>query len=385
MAMLLVLALVDEPAGRVGVGQAPVVAGNLAAARELALEDALRQTVETAMVEILAPSPLSSRPALRPILGRARVYVKRYRILEQLPPASDGAGVYQVRVAADVDTAALRREIERVTTAMSLAQAPSTPSTGGKRPGLALSGTGPVEATAVLSAALAAAGVLVVPPTVSGTPTPPQAGAVTASAATEGPIRGTSKLSIQCRIGLRVSSAAGSVLADETTSARGFAEHEPDARAGCWGRAAAALVPRVVPALGAGGESPGGTRIVTMDVDIVEPAALSALLKSVRAVASVSSAELRRILSGRAEVRVTTRLAARDLAAAVTREAIGALAITTTEAAGDLVKLRVRGAPSSGGAAPAGDTPQGLGAPVPPAPTSSTAPPPPPTAAARAP
>ena len=93
---------------------------------------------------------------------------------------------------------------------------------------------------------------------------------------------------------------------------------------------------------------------MTVDADVVEPAAVAALLKSVRSVGAVSSAELRHIGGGRAEIRVRTRAAAPALAQALSRDASGVITLSAAEAAGDTVRVRVR---LHAAAQPTGSTP----------------------------
>jgi hypothetical protein len=93
--------------------------------------------------------------------------------------------------------------------------------------------------------------------------------------------------------------------------------------------------------------------MLTVDADVVEADAISALLKSVRSVGSVSAAELQRVGAGRAEIRVWTRAASGPLAAALSRDADARLTLTDVQTSADLIRLRAR-----------------LRAPVPPAPGS---------------
>ena len=75
---------------------------------------------------------------------------------------------------------------------------------------------------------------------------------------------------------------------------------------------------------------------------MVEPSAIGTFLKTVRGSAASRRREVRRILLGRAEIRVRTRLAAPALAAALSRDVAGPIVISDVQTAGDLVRLRVR-------------------------------------------
>src|SRR4029079_17636926 len=58
---------------------------------------------------------------------------------------------------------------------------------------------------------------------------------------------------------------------------------------------------------GGGGAPAGDLRAVTVDADVVEPAAIPELVKSLRGIGAVSAAELTRVSAGRVEIRVRTR------------------------------------------------------------------------------
>ena len=69
-------------------------------------------------------------------------------------------------------------------------------------------------------------------------------------------------------------------------------------------------------------------------------AAVVALLKAVRSIGSVSSAELRRVAPGHAEIRARTRALASALAPALSRDP--ALTLSNVEVAGDVIRLNAR-------------------------------------------
>ena len=97
-------------AGRIVTGQAPVVGGNAAGARERALDDAIKQAVNQALAAIVDPQTRAAQAkTLKAIEAKARSFVPRYRTLEE----GEANGVYTVRLEAEVDEAALRRRIER--------------------------------------------------------------------------------------------------------------------------------------------------------------------------------------------------------------------------------------------------------------------------------
>jgi hypothetical protein len=192
-------------------------------------------------------------------------------------------------------------------------------------------------------------------------------GFVSASVADEGTVRGPGLVAVSCQLAVKVVSApAGQPLAEPTASLRSFSDREPSARADCLSRAAAALAPRLLSGAGGAGAASGGVgsgdlRVVSIDADVVEPSAVSALLKAVRGIGSVSSAEVRRIVAGRAEIRVRTRLLAPALGAALSRDASGMITLSNVEIAGDLVRVRARLRPIV--VAPSAPSPPSMAAP----------------------
>ena len=74
-----------DPGARVATGQAPVVGGNAAGARERALEDAIRQAVDQAITELADPQTRAAQAkAIRALEAKARSFVG------QLPHARGG-------------------------------------------------------------------------------------------------------------------------------------------------------------------------------------------------------------------------------------------------------------------------------------------------------
>ncbi|HSZ81514.1 MAG TPA: hypothetical protein VLA14_04485, partial [Polyangia bacterium] len=169
----------------------------------------------------------------------------------------------------------------------------------------------------------------------------PQVAFVSGDATTDGPVRGTTKIAVSCHLAARVVAApSGLAVSTAATAQRAFADDEAAAREQCLTVAAGELAAHLVPAGAAA--SAGDLRTVTLDADVVEPAAVVALLRGVRAIGSVSSAELRRIESGRAEIRARTRATASALATALARDAGAALALSNVQVAGDLIRVRAR-------------------------------------------
>jgi hypothetical protein len=339
------------PGVRLVSGQAAVVGGNSAGARERALDDAVRQAVEQALAEQLdAQTRAAQARAIKTLQGRARSYIRRYRTVDE----NESNGLYTVRIEAEVDDLALRRVTERWTPAAPL---PGTPPGARPASSLMVVVSGPTDAGAALLAALASAGVraqLGDPALAGGDPGHAvQAAArgafsgvafVSAAVVDDGVVRGPGQAAVSCQLGAKVVSVpSGQSVAEASASPHTFADKPAAARADCLSRAAAAVAPR----LSSSGAGPAGTpadlRSLVLDIDVIEPSAIAAFLKVVRGLGSVSSADVRRIVLGRGEIRVRTRLAAAALAQALGRDNPGApVVVSDVQVSGDLVRLKVR-------------------------------------------
>ena len=101
----------SSPNARVTTGQAPVVGGNAAGARERALEDAIRQAVDLIINDIVVDpqARVAQGKTIRAIEAKAHSFVGRYRTLEE----GEANGVYTMRVQVEVDRAAIQSKIDR--------------------------------------------------------------------------------------------------------------------------------------------------------------------------------------------------------------------------------------------------------------------------------
>ena len=127
--------------GRIVSGQAPVVGGNAARARERALDDAIRQAVNQALATIVDPQTRAAQAkTLKTIEAKARSFVPRYRTLEE----GEATGIYNIRLEAEVDEIALRRRMESVGTAA--VPVPASPARAGP-PGMLVPAGDKGEAT----------------------------------------------------------------------------------------------------------------------------------------------------------------------------------------------------------------------------------------------
>ena len=346
------------PAVEGAVGQAPIAAGDVATARERALNEAFRQLVEAAFAGLVAENGGATSPALASLragwLQRPKRLVRSYRVLEQ----SEDGGMLRVRVTAELDEVVHAAGVR------------SQPGRGqpGRRPGRAAGagggrargGHGPgrrarrprASAPSCRPAAPATRRRCGRWPRAPGgrwrwSPVAPPARARCAAPASR-------RWSAQ--LGVRLVSADAGAGAERTASARGFQIQEADARTACFARAARELLPALLPEVGGGrAGTAGDLRVVTLDLDINEPAVISPVLRALRKIGGATSTEVRRVVVGRVEVRVSSRLTAAALMAGLTRELASLATVTRSgirpgpprrrpdpPAAGDLAPRRRR-------------------------------------------
>jgi hypothetical protein len=359
LVVLLALPAHGQAPGETISAYAPIVGGNAASAKQRALDDAFRQAVERSFAALAAeggPLPNPLPPGLAQLRGtffaRAKRYVRSYRVLGQ----GEDAGRYRVDVSAEVDEGLLRRDIERARAASAPATTPGRLVAG---PTVLLTGT-PPEAVTALARAAGAVGLKAETPPLPGVDetrareVASRAGAaavamVTGNVTPEGPVRGTGKVAASCRVAVRVIPAGGGAASDRAVEERDYADNDDGARAECLSRAAADLAPQLVAALNVGSPAPG-MRLVTLDVDLVEPAALPLVLQALRKTGN--GAEVRRVTVGHVELRATTRLAGPALVASLTRELAPAATVTPGESLSDRVALQVRLAAAASPEAP---------------------------------
>jgi hypothetical protein len=170
----------------------------------------------------------------------------------------------------------------------------------------------------------------------------------------EGPVRGTTRNSASCRLAARVLPVSSAPTVDRTAEARAFAEGAAAASAECLARVAGDLTRQTSASLSPAVAVPRDMRLVTLDLDVIEPAALPLVMQALKKVGSVSASEVRRVTVGHVELRTTTRLSAPSLVAAIARELTGTATVTAGQPAADRVPLQVRLAAP---AAPAPPTP----------------------------
>jgi hypothetical protein len=324
-----------DPNTRITTGQAPVVGGNAAGARERALEDAIRQAVDLAINELVVdPQARAAQgKTIRAIEAKAHSFIGSYRTLEE----GEANGVYTMRVQVEVDRSGIQNKIDR-------GGAPPLPSPPPRAIAPAVvvlpADRTPPAFVANMVAALTSAGLRAR----AGDPfakMPPStiAATVTAETVDEGALRGTGRVSVACRATARFT---GLSLPDRTAAARAFAQAVEAGRTDCLGRLASGLAAEMAAALTAAAAPSADLPLLTIDADVVEPGAVPALLKSVRSVGAVSAADLVRVGGGHAEIRARTRSGPALLAAALSRDADAMISLSDVQASGAVIKLRAR-------------------------------------------
>ncbi len=347
-------AVPPAPDGAV-VALAPIVGGNAATAKQRALSDALRQSVEHVLTAILVEAGLGD-PLSPGLIGLktalpagAKRFVRGYRLLDQ----SEVDGMLRLQLVADVDDALLRREVERL-------RGPTAASR--LRPTLvAIVKLGPTaadtEGTLALAAVLGAAGVKTAVGQEILTGTDDDAGlrrivgrvgaaavlAVTASNVAEGSVRGTNMFASQCRMAIWFFPLGGGTpIAGPTAEGRAFAETADRAQSACFKRSANDLCPEVVRLLVSANVSSPDARLLTLTLDLVEPAALGPVLRTLRKMGSVTSSEVRRVAVGAVEIRVATRATPVSLGAALAQALRGTLDVEASASTLDTMNLKIR-------------------------------------------
>jgi hypothetical protein len=108
-ALLLLLLVAAVPADVEGLGESPVVGGNLVSARARALAAAQRDCVNRAVAgELGAERAQREASKLAPVLVRAERYLRSYRVLDE---GEQGAR-FAVRLSCDLDGGRLRKALE---------------------------------------------------------------------------------------------------------------------------------------------------------------------------------------------------------------------------------------------------------------------------------
>lgn len=336
---------------RIVRAEAPIVAGNALSAKKRAMSDAFRQAVERSFAEVLKegePLPQPWPPGVvqlkASLASAAQRFVRSYRLIEQ---TSEG-GVLKLMVEADVDTVALRRELDRArgaaTATPQVSKAASTLLVGGS------AGATPAVLRALIAAGIAAQ--LDRAPSeaqliANGAKQNAHALFVAETDSDEGAVRGAAQVSVKCSLAARLFAAGaptGRPVLDEVDEDRGFGVDAAAGREACVQRTAAVLTRAVVAKL----RTPAvGAPFVTVQLDIVDAGAVALVLQACKRLGSVNAAEARQVTAKTAEIRVFTRMGGPALQQALARELAGKLAIAPTQTGPDLLVLRLRNPDSS--------------------------------------
>lgn len=317
-----------------------IVDGNVVGAKKRALEEAFLRAVERVFQAELEDAGFSAAGALPDELVRlrggfatgARRYVRSYRVVEDL----EAGGKLKVAVAAVVDRAFLRRQIEK-------ARAATPAVTGPASAVQVMSPEGNPQLVPALTKALRAGG-LVAEAVEAGATGRPETVRVLlrGHAKVEGEVRGAGLMAARCQVDLAVRRPGGSRdLVLPSAIEWGFGPEAPVAEQACLDRLAPLAAKVVVPAVN---ELSLGTvlKSVTVTLDLVEPLALERFVRRLRRVGTVSRYELRRIALGAADVRVETNLPPDVLAKALTQAMEDELTLTAEPAVGDRIRMTLR-------------------------------------------
>jgi hypothetical protein len=339
-----------EPGDRVVTAEAPIVNGNAVVAKQRAMVDAFRQATERAFTELLKESGAEGQPLAGGLMkvkaslaSRGQRFVRSYRVLEQ----DESNGRLRLQIDADVDTALLRREMERARGGTGEPEIAAAQPAG---PSVVVGGELPDESKAAVLNALASAGVRAksiavrdeAPLVAAAAPQAGQGLWLAGTVFAEGTIRGSSRRSVRCELHARVlPTVAGSrgALLDQKFPERGFAGDETAARLACWQRAGQDLARQMTTLQR---PIPASSRFVTLDLQVVEPSALLTLVQVLKRLGAVSAAEVRRVSVRQAEIRVFTRMSAREVQNALIRDIGTRLVVTEVKPPTDRLSLQVR-------------------------------------------
>ncbi len=350
------------------VAEAPIVAGNLAAAKQKALIEAWRRAVERCFVRALGslgiPGPLA--PPLSELgakwMQNPRQIVRGYRVVSQ----GEYAGNYRVEIEVDLDEATVRREIAKLA-----ASAPGVSSgAGGKGGATAVGATvlpvtpvgvilfsrgtpPPIDAEAIkaFGAALGSVGIRtetkVASEQTERTLAPSDgigaAVRITATTQEEGPVRGTAMRSVRCRMTVHVVGDGSNEKSDESVPMdRGFAGDDAGARKACFENLSRRLADRMAPGLAASIAFAAERRALVLILDLPESGTLGVVQRALRRMAAVSSSEVRRVAAARVELRVATRMDGKAMATALTTELGSVATVEVTDAGPRRLEIRVR-------------------------------------------
>jgi hypothetical protein len=340
--------LAAEPSDHVITSEAPIVNRNAMQAEQRALADAFRQATERAFQDLLKEAGSEGQP-LSPGLAQLKAslankgqrFIRGYRVLEK----DESNGLLKLQIDAEVNTALLRREIEKARGASTPEGAPGTATVFAA---VLMGGDLPEDVRAPVAKVMGTVGVRVQISTVRD-----EAALVAAAAKQnapalwiastwfdEGPIRGSAQVSERCELHTRLLGSAGRpVLLDRTWTDRGFATDRAAARVTCAKSAATTLSRQVADLLR---PVPAASRYLTVDLDVIEPAALMTVVQTLKRLGAVSAVEVRRANTRQAEIRVFTRMSGREIQTGLMRDLAGRITLTEVKPPTDRLTLQAR-------------------------------------------
>ncbi len=350
LSLALARPLAAQDNDQVITSEAPIVNRNAMQAEQRALADAFRQATEGAFQDLLKEAGLEGQP-LSPGLAQLKAtlaskgqrFVRGYRILEK----DESNGILRLQVDADVNLALLRREIEKTRGALPPTGTSTPPASFGA---LLLGGDLPEDVRATVANVLGSSGARVQATTVRDEAALVAAAAkqngqalwVSSTWFNEGSVRGSAHVSHRCELRARllpVGPAGRPALLDRTLSERGFARDEAAARLTCAKAAASGLAQHVAELLR---PVPAASRYVSVDLDVIEPAALLTVVQTLKRLGAVNAVEVRRVSTRQAEIRVFTRMSGREIQAGLLRDIAGRLTLTEVKPPTDRLTLQAR-------------------------------------------
>lgn len=337
---------------RIFTSEAPIVNRNAMQAEQRALADAFRQATEGAFQDLMKEAGAEGQP-LTPGLAQLKAslaskgqrFVRGYRVLEK----DESNGILRLQIDAEVNTALLRREIEKTRGAIA-PEATSAATTPAAFAALLLGGHLPEDVRAPMATVLGTSGVRV-----QAVPVREESALVAAAAKqnaqalwidstwfNEGMVRGSAHVSERCELHARLlppGPAGRPALLDRTLTERGFADDEAAARLVCAKAAAANLARQVTDLLR---PVPAASRYVTVELDVIEPAALMSVVQTCKRLGAVNAVEVRRVTTRQAELRVFTRMSGREIQNGLLRDLAGRLTLTEVKPPTDRLTLQAR-------------------------------------------
>jgi hypothetical protein len=316
-----------------GQGQAHIVGGNRAAARERALDEALRAAVLRAVDAHLGADTRAQRSSeIGVLLTGARRLVDRYRVLGE----SEADGLYRVHVEATVPLHRVQQFLGRKGAD---AEGTGVSPAAAARPTVAVRASS-ADVAASLRTALAEEGAA----PVAGPPFRAQL-TVTSRVTEEGEVRGAGVVSVRVELDARL--AQQGMDTAFSASARRFAPDAASARAAALAASARDLSRETVRRLPVA-PVPGGVQLTLVGSGRVGYRDARAVATAVGALAGVRAVEPRRFGDREVVLLVRTAMSTDDLAARISAVAIPGLRHRLERQSGSLL-LRVAPADAAGG------------------------------------